>query len=71
VRIYLFSIPLNTQYDQMHGPTRETRDGWPLVSVETEANGDLKSERGPSLARSMGSSCLYIVQEIFVLPWLL
>jgi hypothetical protein len=44
---------------------RETREGWPLLSVETEANGDLWStnERGSSFAGSFGSS----VQEIFVL----
>ncbi len=31
---------------------KETREGWPLLTVETEANGDLKStyERGPSPA---------------------
>jgi hypothetical protein len=31
--------------------TRETREGWPLLTVETELNGDSKStkERGPSL----------------------
>ncbi len=31
--------------------TRETREGWPLLTVETEMNGNSKStyERGPSL----------------------
>jgi hypothetical protein len=31
--------------------TIETREGWPLLTVETEVNGDSKStnERGPSL----------------------
>jgi hypothetical protein len=31
--------------------TRETRDGWPLLTAETEVNGDAKSanESGPSL----------------------
>ncbi len=45
----------------------ETREGWPLLIVETEVNVDLKStnERGPSF---FGFSC---VQEIFVLPCLL
>jgi hypothetical protein len=39
--------------------TRETREGWPLLTVETEVNGDLKStnERGPSLVGSLGLSC--------------
>jgi hypothetical protein len=43
--------------------TRETRLGWPLLTVKTEANGDSWStyERGPSLVGSLGSkflSCL-------------
>ena len=31
------------------GTTRETREGWPLLTVETEVNGDSRStnERGP------------------------
>ncbi len=41
----------------------ETREGWgwPLLTVETEVNGDSKStnERGPSLVGSMGLSCRY------------
>jgi hypothetical protein len=38
--------------------TREIREGWPLLIVETEANGDSKStnERAPSLVGSLGSS---------------
>jgi hypothetical protein len=41
--------------------TRETREGWPLLSVETEAHGDSRSthERGPSLVGSLGSLCRY------------
>ncbi len=33
--------------------------GWPLLTVETEMNGDSKStnERGPSLIGSLGLSC--------------
>ncbi len=33
--------------------TRETREGWPLLTVKTEVNGDSWSsyERGPSLTR--------------------
>ncbi len=36
--------------------TRETREGWPLLTVETEVNGDSKStnERVPSLVGSLG-----------------
>jgi hypothetical protein len=37
--------------------TKATREGWPLLTVETEENGDSKStnERGPSLVGSLGS----------------
>jgi hypothetical protein len=44
-----------------------TREGWPLLTVETEANGDLwiTNEGGPSLVRGAG------IIEIFILPWLL
>jgi len=40
---------------------RETREGWPLLTVETEVNGASKStnERGPSLAGSLGLLCRY------------
>jgi hypothetical protein len=48
--------------------TRETRERWPLLTVEAEVNGDSKStnERGPSLVGSLGVAVT--VQEIFVLP---
>jgi hypothetical protein len=39
---------------------RETREGWPLLIVEAEVNGDSKStkeKRGPSLVGSLGLSC--------------
>jgi hypothetical protein len=41
--------------------TRETREGRPLLTVETEANGDSRStyERDPSLFGSLGSLCRY------------
>jgi hypothetical protein len=41
--------------------TRETREGRPLLTVETEANGDSRStyERNPSLVGSLGSLCQY------------
>ncbi len=50
---------------------RETGEGWLLLTVETEVNGDSKStnERGPFLVISFGLAVM--VQEIFVLPWLL
>ncbi len=50
---------------------RDYREGWSLLTVETEVNGDSKStiERGPSLVGSLGSSCRY--KRLFILPWLL
>jgi hypothetical protein len=40
---------------------RDYREGWPLLTVETEVNGDSKrtNERGPSLVGSLGLSCRY------------
>jgi hypothetical protein len=40
---------------------RETREGWPLLTVETEVNGDSKStnERVLFLVSSLGLSCKY------------
>jgi hypothetical protein len=40
---------------------RETREGWPLLTVETERNGDSRStnERSPSLVGSLDSLCRY------------
>jgi hypothetical protein len=41
--------------------TRETREGWPLLTFETEVNGDSKStnERGTSLIGLFDMSCRY------------
>ncbi len=41
--------------------TRETREGWPLLTVETKVNGDSGStyERGSALVGSLGLSCRY------------
>jgi hypothetical protein len=41
--------------------SRETREGWPLLTVETEVNGDSKStiEMDPFLVDSLGLSCQY------------
>ena len=49
---------------------RETREGWPLLPVETEVNGDSKStnESGPFLVDSLGLPCRY--KRFFVLTWL-
>jgi hypothetical protein len=40
---------------------RETREGWPLLTVETEKNGDSKSttKMGSSMVDSLGLSCRY------------
>ncbi len=42
-------------------PNRETREGQPLLTVETEANGNSKStnERDDSLVGLLGLSCWY------------
>ncbi len=41
--------------------TRETREGWPLLTVETDTNGDCQStnESGPSQIGLLGSSYRY------------
>jgi hypothetical protein len=41
--------------------SRDTIDGWPLLTAETEVNGDSKgtNERGPTLVGSLGLSCRY------------
>jgi hypothetical protein len=46
---------------------RKTREAWPLLTVETEANGDSRRtyERGPN------DGLVVSVKDIFVLPWLL
>jgi hypothetical protein len=53
------------------GMDRETREGWPLLSVETQVNGDSKStnERRSFLGGFVG--LVVPVQESFDLPWLL
>ncbi len=53
--------------------TRETREGLPLLTVETEVNGDSKTqsinERGPSMVGNVG--LVAPVQYKRFLPWLL
>ncbi len=53
------------------GWSRDAREGWPLLTVETEAKGALwkANEGGPSLAGFVG--LVVPLQEIFILPWLL
>ncbi len=50
---------------------RETREGWPLLTVKTEVNWDSKStnERGSFLGWFV--RFVLPVQEIFVMLWLL
>jgi hypothetical protein len=50
---------------------RETREGWPLLAVETEANRDSRStyERGPSLSGSCaGTRDLCLALAALVCP---
>ncbi len=46
------------------------REGWPLLAVVTEVNGDSKStyERGPFLVGSLGLSCWY-KRFLFCFGW--
>ncbi len=51
--------------------TRETSEGWPLLTVETKAIGDLYSRiqlKGSFPGWFVGLAVLE--QEIFILPWL-
>jgi hypothetical protein len=43
------------------GVAKETREGWPLLTVETEVKGDSKrtNDRVPSLVDSLDLSCRY------------
>jgi hypothetical protein len=68
-KVFLYSVLALLQNCKMLiGVPRETREGWPLLTVETEVNGDSKrtNERGPFLVGSLCLSC-----QIFVLPWML
>ena len=49
--------------------TRETREGWPLLTVEAKANQGVSTyERGPSLVGSLGLSCQY-KRSVSYLVW--
>ncbi len=64
-------VRIGIRSDQHHLPCRirrETREGWPLLTVATEVNGDSK-ESGSFHDEFIG--LVVLVQEIFVLPWLL
>jgi hypothetical protein len=62
---------ISQQEQEKFDGTKEIREGWPLMTVETEANKDLGStnEVGPSLAGSLGLPYRY--KKFFILPWLL
>ncbi len=53
--------------------SRETREGRPLLTVETKVNGESKStnERVPSSVGSLCLACRYKILFSFILPWLL
>jgi hypothetical protein len=53
-------------------PERLERGGWPLLTVETEVNGDSESTNGGALTWLVRWACRAVpVQEIFALSWLL
>ncbi len=51
-------------------PTRGTTEGWPLLTVESELNGDSKSTNERVPLHLLVCGAVLPVQEIFVLPWL-
>ncbi len=69
-KVYTKNCPRKIFHDSIIVLTRENREGWPLLTVETEVNGDFKdkttNERGPSL---FGSLVIVPVQEICILSW--
>ncbi len=56
--LVVFTCRHRSQQDAL---STETREGWSLLTFETEVNGDSKStnERGPSLVGSLGLLCRY------------
>jgi hypothetical protein len=46
---------------------RETKEGWPLLTVETEVNGDSKrtNERGPSLVGSLNCLVMPLPRDFY------
>ncbi len=50
---------------------RETREGWPLLTVETDVNGDSKSTNEKVSFHGWFVRLIVPLQLIFVLPWLL
>jgi len=50
---------------------RETRKGWPLLTIETEANGDLLKYKWRLSFLGWFARLVVPVWEIFFLPWLL
>ncbi len=52
--------------------TRETREGWPLLTVESEANGDSRSTGThiKGVLQNLFVGHVMPVQEFFLLPWM-
>ncbi len=57
--------------EQIKYGTRETKEGWPLLTVETQVNGDSKSTNTKEFFRGWFVGLVMPVQETFILPWLL
>jgi hypothetical protein len=65
-------LPTATEFNQStssYDVIRKTREGWPLVTIKIEVNGDLKSTKE---AYFIGwfVGLVVPIQEIFVLPWM-
>jgi hypothetical protein len=71
VLLVMLKVQFCMKHPYTHRCDKRDKRGWPLLTVETEANGDSKStnERGSFLGWFVG--LVVPVQEIFVLPWLL
>ena len=55
------------EYKLQRDPIRETREGWPLLTVDTDVNEDSKNTN----ERGWFVGLVVLVQENFVLHWLL
>jgi hypothetical protein len=57
----LLPVTYSSKREEKEASFRETKEGWPLLTVETEGIGDSKSknERGPSLVGWLSFSCRY------------
>ncbi len=69
-RIMKVSSFTHTLDGHTHSPI-ETREGWPLLNVETDVNGDSKGTNSKGSFLSWLVGLVVLIQEIFVLPRLL